>query len=76
MTRWMGLGTNCICEGQVVGASTRHGGEVKDRPVSPLDVWATVYTALGIAPQTLLHNEQNRPIPILTDGQPMADLLA
>src|SRR5260370_3514163 len=36
--------------GQVVGASDRIGGEPKDRPVTPADLAATVYPALGVHP--------------------------
>jgi len=62
--------------GQVVGSSSRDGGEVKDRPISPQDLWATVYTALGINLETMFHDRSDRPIPILPDGEPIAELLA
>lgn len=37
--------------GQVVGASTPKGEEVKDRPVYPCDLIATMYELLGIDPE-------------------------
>jgi hypothetical protein len=61
--------------GQVVGSSSRDGGEVKDRPISPQDLWATVYTALGINLETMFHDRSDCPIPILPDGQPIIELL-
>lgn len=61
--------------GQVIGSSTRDGGEVKDRPISPQDLWATVYTALGIDLKTMLHDRSDRPVPILPDAEPIWDLL-
>ncbi len=61
--------------GQVIGSSTRDGGEVKDRPISPQDLWATVYSALGIDAETMFHDRANRPIPILPDAKPIAELL-
>src|SRR5205823_10647728 len=40
--------------GQVIGSSDKTGAEPKDRPVTPAEVAATVYHALGIAPSTTL----------------------
>ncbi len=34
--------------GQVVGASDEHAGVIVERPVYPWDLWASVYTKLGI----------------------------
>jgi uncharacterized protein (DUF1501 family) len=38
--------------GRVVGTSDKHAAEPKDRPVTPQEVAATVYHALGIDPRT------------------------
>lgn len=62
--------------GQVVGATSRDGGEVHDRPVSPQDLLATVYSCLGIDSQTLLRDSLNRPLPILQDADAVRELLA
>jgi uncharacterized protein (DUF1501 family) len=40
--------------GQVVGASDARGEDVRDRPVSPGDLIASVYTQLGIDPKAQL----------------------
>jgi len=40
--------------GRVLGASDNKGGYVKDRPVSPEDFGATLFHALGVAPETRL----------------------
>jgi len=40
--------------GAVYGASDATGGYVKDNPVSPEDFGATLFHALGIAPETRL----------------------
>ncbi len=40
--------------GQVYGASDRHGGHVRDNPVSPEDFGATLFHALGVPPETRL----------------------
>jgi hypothetical protein len=40
--------------GLVYGASDRHGGYVRDNPVSPEDFGATLFHALGVPPETRL----------------------
>ena len=47
--------------GQVFGASDRHAAEVKDRPVKPDDLAATLFHALGIPHETVLHDRGGRP---------------
>lgn len=60
---------------QVIGSSTRDGGEVKDRPISPQDLWATVYSALGINLKAMFQDRATRPILILPDAEPIVELL-
>src|SRR5262245_40221757 len=59
--------------GQVVGSSDATGNEPKDRPVSPAEVAATVYHALGLDPTTCLPGPDGRPLP-LADAVPVAEL--
>jgi hypothetical protein len=59
--------------GQVVGASDRVASEPKDRPVTPAEVAATVYNALGIDPKTRLPGPEGRPVP-LTEVEPVHEL--
>jgi uncharacterized protein (DUF1501 family) len=59
--------------GQVVGSSDATGAEPKDRPVSPAEVAATVYRALGLDPATCLPGPDGRPLP-LADAAPVAEL--
>jgi uncharacterized protein (DUF1501 family) len=40
--------------GRVYGASDRHGGYVRDNPVSPENFGATLFHALGVPPETRL----------------------
>ncbi len=61
--------------GQVIGASDKIGGEPADRPLRPQDVLATIYHHLGIDPASHLHTFDGRPIPILSDGQVISELL-
>lgn len=58
--------------GHVVGASDAKGETVKDRPVTPSDVIASMYELLGIDPGTKLPHPQGkdiRAIPGASDGQ-------
>jgi uncharacterized protein (DUF1501 family) len=59
--------------GQVIGASDRLGAEPHDRPVSPAEVAATVYRALGLDPKTRLPGPDGRPLP-LADAEPVTEL--
>ena len=48
--------------GQVIGESDALGEFVKDRPITPGDLTATIYTLLGIDPGHELHTSEGRPI--------------
>ena len=48
--------------GQVIGESDALGEFVKERPVTPGDLAATIYTLLGIDPAHELHTPDGRPI--------------
>ena len=55
--------------GQVIGSSDATGESPKDRPVTPADLAATIYTLLGIDPQRLLHTADGRPVHVSRDGR-------
>jgi hypothetical protein len=59
--------------GQVIGASDSLGGEPKDRPISPPEIAASIYHALGIDPKTQLVGTENRSWP-LVDAEPIREL--
>jgi hypothetical protein len=61
--------------GQVVGSTTSKGERPKDRPLSPNDLWATVYRHLGIDPEITFPDHNGRPMPILPFGEPIKELL-
>lgn len=61
--------------GQVIGSTTSKGEEPKDRPLTPNDLWATVYRHLGIDPEQTFPDHSGRPMPILPFGAPIAELL-
>lgn len=61
--------------GQVYGATDRDGREVSDKPVAEGDLFATIYTALGINPR-VRHYAGSRPIWATPEGsRPIRELL-
>jgi hypothetical protein len=61
--------------GQVIGESDRTAAFPRLRPVTPADVHATVFQALGYGPQAVTyHTADGRPTP-LSEGQAIQDLL-
>jgi uncharacterized protein (DUF1501 family) len=52
--------------GQVIGSSDRIGAEPRDRPVSPAEVAATVYHALGIDTSIRLPARDGRSFPLVS----------
>jgi hypothetical protein len=67
------LGGGGVRGGQVYGATDKHAAYVKDNPVRPEDLLATVYHALGIDPDSQVHDRERRPYAI-TEGRPVAAL--
>ena len=61
--------------GRGVGTTDGRGAQVTRQPVTPGDVAATIYHLLGIERETLLYDKQNRPIPMLPEGQPIAGVV-
>jgi hypothetical protein len=59
--------------GQVFGSSDRIGAFPRDNPVRPDDITATVFHALGFAPESVIHDQLGRPMPI-SAGQPIRAL--
>lgn len=60
--------------GQVVGATNHKGDEIVERPVTPGDVLATWYRALGIPLDTHFTDFAGRPTPILPQGEAIGEL--
>jgi Protein of unknown function (DUF1501) len=62
--------------GTVVGESDGQAAYVKDRPVSPADVCATIYECLGIDPDMTVPDRAGRPMPVSQGGSPIREILA
>lgn len=60
--------------GQVIGASDKQAGYPVTKPYSPADVAATMYTALGVNPETRVRDRENRPHPLLDHGHVIPEL--
>ncbi len=62
--------------GQVYGATDANGHDVRDNPVSEGDLFATIYTALGINPRAR-HYVGARPIWATPEGaRPIREILS
>ncbi|MHC4880658.1 MAG: DUF1501 domain-containing protein [Planctomycetota bacterium] len=64
-----------IKTGQIVGSTTANGGEPHDRPLRPGDLLATMYHAIGIDHRATVTDRQDRPVPILSEGEPIRELV-
>jgi uncharacterized protein (DUF1501 family) len=61
--------------GQVIGATDKQGAQIITRGYSPADVAATIYHALGIDAETMLHDRQGRPLAVLPHGRPIPGIV-
>ena len=61
--------------GQVVGSTNAKGEHPHTRPLTPNDLWATVYRHLGIDTEATFLDHSGRPMTILPSGEPIAELL-
>jgi uncharacterized protein (DUF1501 family) len=77
---WATAGVACmggggVKTGQVVGATNKLGEFVIDNPVTPADLAATIYTALGVPLNTWFKTADGRPIELCPEGKPVKQLL-
>jgi uncharacterized protein (DUF1501 family) len=63
--------------GQVIGASSDDGGSVKERPVTPADLAATIYRHMGVPLDGTYLDDRQRPrFYVDENGQPISELFA
>ena len=60
--------------GQVVGSTNSRGEHPQERPLTPNDLWATVYRHLGIDWNESFLDHAGRPMPILPFGEPITEI--
>lgn len=63
-------------EGLVYGSSDDTGAFPASNPLVPGDVLATMYAALGMAPQDLIYDQLNRPHRLVPEGDVVPDLVS
>jgi Protein of unknown function (DUF1501) len=68
------VGGGAIKGGQVYGATSKDGTDVKDKPCSIGDLYATVYKGLGLEPSTKVRDNLGRPKEI-AEGKPLDSLV-
>jgi hypothetical protein len=56
------------------GRSDKDAAYPKEHPVSPEDLAATIYHALGIDPEMLVDDPDGRPVPLVDGGRPLREL--
>jgi hypothetical protein len=62
--------------GRVIGATDKDGVEVKERPVTVPDLFATVYSAIGVDPKKKNVSPLGRPIALSDNGVAVKELLS
>lgn len=60
--------------GMVYGETDKDAAYAVSKPVSPEDLAATIYHALGIDPESRIYDAQRRPVPIVDGGRPVLEL--
>ncbi|HUY88255.1 MAG TPA: DUF1501 domain-containing protein [Pirellulales bacterium] len=61
--------------GQVIGATESDGGNIKERPVTPCDLAATIYRYMDVPLDAFYLDNRGRPRPIVeNNGQPISEL--
>jgi uncharacterized protein (DUF1501 family) len=77
---WASAGVAClggggVKTGEVVGATDKQGEMVIDSPVTPADLAATIYTALGVPLDTWYKTADGRPIELCPEGKAVKQLI-
>jgi len=62
--------------GQVIGATDRQGYAAVERILSPENFVSTVYRKLGIDPGQMMYTPDGRPVHLVSDAEPISELMA
>jgi hypothetical protein len=71
----MALAGGSFRHGQVIGATEKDGGHIKERPVTPGDLAATIYQHMGVPLDATYPDTSGRPRFIVENGRPIQELL-
>ncbi|MCP4945477.1 MAG: DUF1501 domain-containing protein [Planctomycetaceae bacterium] len=61
--------------GQVIGATDRQGYAAVERILSPENFVSTVYRKLGIDPGQMMYSPDGRPVHLVSDAEPISELM-
>ncbi|MGI9444760.1 MAG: DUF1501 domain-containing protein, partial [Rubripirellula sp.] len=61
--------------GQVIGATDRQGYAAVERILSPENFVSTVYRKLGIDPGQMMYTPDGRPVHLVSDAEPISELM-
>jgi hypothetical protein len=64
-----------IPKGAVIGKTDSKGDSPVDRPITPADLAATLYTALGIDPNYAFETPDGRPVRLVEGGKVLPELI-
>lgn len=64
-----------IVGGAVLGKTDASGDIPSERPSTPSDIAATIYTAMGIDPDRRFETPDGQPIRLVDGGKPLRELL-
>ncbi len=70
------MGGGGVKRGEVVGSTNALGEFVTDSPVTPQDLAATIYYALGVNLHTWYKAQDGRPIELVPEGKPVRQLVS
>lgn len=71
----MSLAGGGLRHGQIIGATDKDGGQIKNRPVTPGDLAATIYRHMGVPLDATYLDDSGRPLFIVQEnGQPIREL--
>jgi hypothetical protein len=62
--------------GQIIGATEKDGGNIKERPVTPGDIAATVYQHMGVPLDATYVDTSGRPHFVIENGKPIGELVS
>ena len=71
----MTLAGGGLRHGQVIGSTERDGGQIKERPVTPGDLAATIYRHMGVPLDGTYLDNRGRPRFIVEHGEPIRELI-
>lgn len=71
----MAMAGGGLRHGQVIGATEKDGGHIKDRPVTPGDLAATIYQHMDVPLDTTYTDTSGRPRYVVENGRPIRELL-